>query len=108
MKPTAYLINTGRGALVDEPALIRALKEEWIAGAGLDVYAEEPPPRDCELFRLDNCVLSPHCGSGAIESIQQTSMLAVENLLMALRGERCPLALNPEVYDSPALRAPLL
>ncbi len=106
MRATAYLINTGRGALVDETALVRALKEGWIAGAGLDVYAQEPLPKDHELSQLDNCVLTPHCGSSAIESIRATSKLAVDNVLMVLRGERCPHALNPEVYESPGLRAP--
>ena len=107
MKPTAYLINTARGALVDEEALLQALKEGWIAGAGLDVYWDEPLPKGHELCQLDNCVLTPHCGSFAIESIRATSRLAAENVLMVLRGERCPHALNPEVYDSARLRAPL-
>lgn len=62
MKPTAYLVNTSRGPIVDEDALVRALEERWIAGAGLDVFDEEPLPADHPLRRLDNVLLSPHMG----------------------------------------------
>lgn len=60
MKPTAYLINVGRGRVIDEPALIKALKKGWIAGAGLDVFAEEPLPQDSPLWAMENVIISPH------------------------------------------------
>ena len=62
MKPTAFLINTSRGALIDEPALIKALQEHKIAGAGLDVQETEPPVEDNPLYTLDNVILTPHMG----------------------------------------------
>ena len=107
MKSTACLINAGRGALVDQPALVKALQDGAIAGAGLDVFEEEPLPKGHPLTQLDNCVLTPHCGSFSIETIRVVSRLAALNVAQVLSGERCPCALNPEVYDSPALRAPL-
>ena len=107
MKPTACLLNAGRGALVDQDALVKALQEGTIAGAGLDVFEEEPLPNRHPLTQLDTCVLTPHCGSFSIETIRVVSRLAALNVAQVLSGERCPCALNPEVYDSPALRAPL-
>jgi D-3-phosphoglycerate dehydrogenase len=63
MKPTAYFINTARGPIVDEPALIKALQEKWIAGAGLDVFEKEPIDADNPLLKMDNVVVTPHCAS---------------------------------------------
>ena len=72
MKPTAFFVNTGRGRIVDEPALLKALREKWIAGAGLDVYWHEPPVSEPapppELFTMDNVILTPHIGSATPES----------------------------------------
>ena len=65
MKPTAYFINTSRGAIVDEPALVKALQEKWIAGAGLDVFEKEPVDRNNPLFKMDNVVVTPHSASAS-------------------------------------------
>jgi glyoxylate reductase len=98
MKPTAYLINTARGAVVDEVALIRALQERWIAGAALDVYEHEPEVPQA-LKELDNVVLVPHIGSASVATRRRMALMAAENLLAVLRGEQPPHAVNPEVYD---------
>lgn len=71
MKPTAYIINTGRGALIDEPALIEALKEGRIAGAGLDVQETEPPVQDNPLYDMPNVILTPHMGWKGLETRQR-------------------------------------
>jgi len=87
MKPSAYFINVGRGASVDEPALARALRERWIAGAALDVFAEEPPPAGHPFYGLDNVILSPHV-SGFLPSYdEKCSVLFAENLRRYLAGE---------------------
>lgn len=98
MKPTAYLINTSRGPVVDEQALVQALKEGGIAGAGLDVYEEEPRLAS-GLTELDNVVLLPHLGSAAVETRTKMSVMAAENILAGLRGERPPNLVNPEVLS---------
>jgi glyoxylate reductase len=98
MKPTAYLINTSRGPLVDEAALVTALQQGQIAGAGLDVFEKEP-----EFFPgltdLDNVVLAPHLGSATHETRGEMSRLAAENLVTALRGQRPLHIVNPEVLS---------
>ncbi len=99
MKPTAYLINTARGPVVDEEALIRALKEGWIAGAGLDVHAREPLEPDNPLIKLDNVVLTPHIGSATYETRLAMALKAAENLVAALRGQRPPDLVNPEATN---------
>jgi lactate dehydrogenase-like 2-hydroxyacid dehydrogenase len=89
MKPTAYLVNTARGDIVDEPALVAALRERRIAGAGLDVYAEEPKvPAD--LSALDNVTLLPHIGSATLETRTAMGMLAVDNLEAHFEGRPLP------------------
>ncbi|GIX48829.1 MAG: D-glycerate dehydrogenase [Candidatus Tectimicrobiota bacterium] len=98
MRPTAYLINTARGAVVDEAALIRALQEGWIAGAALDVFAHEPEVPEA-LTQLDNVVLTPHIGSASVATRTRMAVMAAQNLVAALRGERPPHVVNPEVYD---------
>ncbi len=89
MKPGAYLVNTARGDLVDEAALAAALSDGRLAGAGLDVFAEEPmvPPA---LLRLPNVTLLPHIGSATIETRTAMGMLAVDNLLAFFAGEPLP------------------
>jgi glyoxylate reductase len=97
MKPTAYLINTSRGPVVDEQALVEALKEKRIAGAGLDVYEREPEINP-GLVELENVVLLPHVGSATWETRTKMARLAITNLLAGLRGERPPNCLNKEVF----------
>jgi glyoxylate reductase len=97
MRPTAYLINTSRGPLVDEEALVRALTEGWIAGAGLDVYEHEPRV-SAGLLALRNVVLTPHIGSAERETRETIAGVVVDNILAFARGDRPPNVMNPEVY----------
>lgn len=97
MKPTAFLINTARGPIVDEEALVEALKSKRIAGAGLDVFEREPQVHP-GLIELENVVLMPHVGSATTETRFRMAQLAAENLLAALDGRRPPNLVNPEVY----------
>jgi phosphoglycerate dehydrogenase-like enzyme len=85
MKPTAYLINSSRGAVVDQEALIRALKEKWIAGAGLDVFDPEPLPNNSPLRAMDNVVLSPHMASHTDEALYRMAMVVLD-VLAVLEG----------------------
>ncbi|MFW6174620.1 MAG: 2-hydroxyacid dehydrogenase [Chloroflexota bacterium] len=87
MKPSAILINTSRGGTVDEAALADALRQRTIWGAGLDVFEQEPTPRDNPLLRLDNVVLSPHVAGPTAESFPRRAMFAFENIRRALSGE---------------------
>jgi D-3-phosphoglycerate dehydrogenase len=93
MKRTAYLINTARGPLVEEAALLRALREGWIAGAALDVLPHEPPAPDHPLRRLENVVLTPHVAFYSVESVEELQRKATEEVVRALRGQppRCPV-----------------
>ena len=100
MKPTAILINTARGAVVDQKALYKALKERRIFGAGLDVYEKEPIDADDPLLELDNVVLLPHIGSASVETRGRMARMAAENLLAGLRGEKPPNLVNPEVLEA--------
>ncbi len=97
MKPTAYLINTSRGPVVDQPALVRALHDRLIGGAGVDVVDPEPPMADEPLVSLPNAIVLPHIGTATLETRRAMMELAVENLLSALRGEKPPAPVNPEV-----------
>ena len=99
MKPTAFLINTSRGPVVDEKALVKVLRERKIGGAGLDVYENEPALAP-GLTELDNVTLLPHVGSGTLETRTRMASLAVENLLAGLRGDVPPNILNPEVLKN--------
>jgi len=99
MKPTAFLINTARGPVVDEKALTKALKERWIAGAGLDVLYNEPTEHDNPLLELDNVIVAPHIGSATTDTRLAMAMKAATNLVAALKGEIPPDIVNPEVLD---------
>ncbi len=87
MKPTAFLVHIARGEIVDENALVRALKEGWIAGAGLDVFAQEPLPRESELWKLENLILSPHVSAATANYDDRAVNLFAENLRRYLRGD---------------------
>jgi glyoxylate reductase len=99
MKPSAILVNASRGATVDEAALIKALREKWIAGAALDVYEKEPIAEDNPLLDLENVVLVPHIGSATMEARTKMAEMAVLNLLAVLKGEHPPRLLNPDVME---------
>ncbi len=90
MKPTAILINTARGGLVDTEALLRALEGGWIAGAGLDVTDPEPLPADHPLYGLSNCVITPHVASATVVARGQMADIAAANLLAGLSGKPLP------------------
>ncbi|MDP3036173.1 MAG: D-glycerate dehydrogenase [Rhodocyclaceae bacterium] len=97
MKPTAHLINIARGGIVDDNALIEALQQKRIAGAGLDVFENEPA-LDPRFLALDNVVLTPHIGSSTRATRLAMALLAADNLIAALSGQRPPNLLNPEVF----------
>jgi len=97
MKPTALLINTARGPVIDQAALVQALQQGVIAGAGLDVYEVEPLPADDPLLALDNVVLLPHLGSATVATRTRMAVMAAENLIAGITGERPPYLVNPEV-----------
>jgi phosphoglycerate dehydrogenase-like enzyme len=88
MKPTAYLINVARGNLIDEAALVHALDEHLIAGAGLDVFATEPLPADSRLWELPNVIFSPHIAGGMEQYMEQANAVFCENLSRYLSGKR--------------------
>lgn len=90
MKKTGIFVNTSRGATVDQNALIKALKNNTIRAAGLDVTTPEPLPLDSELFQLNNCVVLPHIGSATIEARNVMGELTARNILAALNGEDMP------------------
>src|ERR1700690_2716322 len=96
MKPEAFIINTARGKIVDEEALVQALKSRRLAGAGLDVFENEPQIHPA-LIGMENVVLAPHIGSATAETRLRMALLASENLLAAFGGRRPPNILNPEV-----------
>src|SRR5947207_2414509 len=107
MKPTAYLINTARGALVDEAALTRALEEKRIGGAALDAFATEPLPADHPLRKAPNILLTPHLASFARETGERVSVTAAQAIVDLMRGRKPQFVVNPQVYELPALRARL-
>jgi phosphoglycerate dehydrogenase-like enzyme len=104
MKPTAYLVNTARGPIVDERTLIAMLRERRIAGAALDVFDVEPLPPDHPLLGLDNVVLTPHLGYVTWEAYHAFFSQVVENIVAWLDGQVPPHALNPEVLSAGSAR----
>jgi len=99
MKRTCIVVNSSRGPVVDEKALARALREGKIAGAGIDVFEREPEIEP-ELLELENIVLAPHIASASHETRLKMCMMAADNLLAVLKGERPPNFVNPEVWDN--------
>jgi glyoxylate reductase len=99
MKPTAILVNTARGPVVDTDALVAALRDETIWAAALDVTDPEPLPADHPLIGMDNCLVVPHVASASRATRGKMAEMAAANLLAGLRGERLPTPVNPEVYE---------
>jgi glyoxylate reductase len=97
MKKTAYLINNSRGPVVDEKALYEALKEGRIAGAGLDVFEQEPTPMDNPLLKLDNVVVAPHISSASYETRSKMAEMVADNLVAFFEGKKPPNLINPDV-----------
>jgi len=99
MKPTAILINTARGKVVDEDALIEALREKKIAGAGLDVFEREPLPMNSPLLEMDNVLLTPHIAFISEESLDECTYMSIENVDMFIKGQPQNVV-NPNVLLS--------
>ena len=98
MKPNAILVNTARGGVLDQTALYNALKSNQIFAAALDVTDPEPLPMDCPLLELENCLIVPHLGSASKKTRDMMSLLAAQNLVAGLKGNRLPNCVNPQVY----------
>ena len=101
MRKHAFLINTARGPIVSAQALARALREGWIAGASLDTFETEPFGMDSPLAGLENLILTPHVAGLTDEALRGMALSAAEQILQALRGERPPHLVNPEVWRRP-------
>lgn len=99
MKPTAYLVNTSRGPVVDEKALYNALKEGWIAGAALDVHENEPIDPKNSLLGLNNIIVTPHIASASVETRMKMAVIAATNCAAALKGKKPPNLMNPDVLS---------
>lgn len=99
MKRSAFLLNTSRGGIVNEEALHKALTQGRIAGAGLDVFLNEPPSRDHPLLRLDNVMATPHLGGITEEAMRGMATMAAQDILLALAGRRPRNVVNPEIYS---------
>jgi D-3-phosphoglycerate dehydrogenase / 2-oxoglutarate reductase len=104
MQPHAYFVTTARGHIHDEEALLQALRDKRIAGAGLDVWSKEPPPRDHPLLAFDNVVASPHTAGVTREARVNMGRIAAEQIIAALDGKRPPRIVNPEVWPAYARR----
>lgn len=99
MKPTAFLLNTARGGVVDQDALVQALREGWIAGAGVDVLTPERLPAEHPLLALPNAILTPHVAYYSEESLLELGRLAAVNVAAVLAGRRPASVVNPDVLD---------
>jgi len=97
MKPTAYLVNTSRGGLIDQTALVKALRERWIAGAALDVFVKEPLSVDEEILQLDNVVVTPHIGGSTFEALERLAQVVIENCQRFSRGDPLLFVVNKPI-----------
>lgn len=104
LKKNAFIVNVSRGPVLDEPALVTALRERRIGGAALDVYATQPLPRDSALLALDNVILSTHLAGISAESMQAMSRIACEETLRILAGDKPVNLCNPEVWEKSLAR----
>lgn len=104
MKPSAYLVNMARGPVVDHAALLTALRERRIAGAGLDVFDQEPVPGDDPILQLDNVVVAPHWAAGTLDVFREAGLINLRGMLQAARGEVPDNLINPEVVQRPGWR----
>jgi phosphoglycerate dehydrogenase-like enzyme len=98
MKKNAIIINAARGQTINTNALVKALREHWIAGAALDATDPEPLPPSHALFGMPNCLITPHIGSATRTTRQRMAEMACENLLAGLEGKKLPYCGNPEIY----------
>jgi len=105
MKPNSYLINTARGALIDENALVRAVTEKWIAGAALDAFVVEPLPKEHPLRSAPNLLITPHQASCSYETGERVSDAAAAAIVELMNGRKPRWLVDEKVYSSPALRA---
>jgi D-3-phosphoglycerate dehydrogenase len=105
MKPTAYFVNTSRGGTVDEAAMTRALRERWIAGAGLDVLEREPPDPDNPILSLPNVLLTPHTAGHGVDSMADNRCQSIDEVVRFLGGEWPAPLVNPEVKPHARARA---
>ena len=99
MKPTAILVNTSRGEIIDEKALIKALNEGWIAGAALDVFEKEPLPPDHPFLKMDNVTITPHIAGASKEVVKRSVIMIAEDVKRLLKGEKPLYCVNPEVLE---------
>jgi glyoxylate reductase len=99
MKRGAVIVNTSRGAIIDEDALFKALESSHLGAAGLDVFVKEPLQHDSPLLRLSNIVLAPHIGSASVKTRATMATMCAENLIAVLNGERPPNLVNPDVFQ---------
>lgn len=107
MKPTAYFINTARGGIVEHAGLVKALKEKWIAGAGIDVFPTEPPPKNDPLFELDNVIVAPHALAWTKNIMHDNGVEACGHVLKIASGEIPASVVNREVLERPGFRRKL-
>lgn len=105
MKPTAYVVNTSRGPVIDQDALVQALREKWIGGAALDVVAEEPLPGSSPLRDFDQVILTPHAGADSVDSMKHVRRTVVESVEAVLSGYWPPFPVNPKVIPRFSLKS---
>jgi len=107
MKPTAFLINTARGPIIDEAVLYKALRERWIRGAALDVFEQEPTPPDNPLFKLDNVIVTAHAMAFTDEFLNTVWEIIARQIGQLMRGEMPDGVVNREVWDQPKFQSRL-